>query len=146
MLQPFLIIACIRTALSIPERRHRTANDFPGIDPEKFEAWHEADLKYARGFPAIAIGGLIAQILASLVASYVYSWRFPNATDDALKAVGMGCSLVIFLISIGWIHTLYSRSAELKKQAGIQLDGKNDNADSKTNPPTDIKSNTPRNN
>jgi hypothetical protein len=52
----------IGVACRMPKLLRRTALDYPGVDPVKFEAWHRADLRSAIAFLIASWGVLFLQI------------------------------------------------------------------------------------
>ncbi|MDO8587413.1 MAG: hypothetical protein Q7T82_10265 [Armatimonadota bacterium] len=77
MIQIALLIAGIITLIRIPKLRRRTAADYPGVDPERFRQWHEANLKAAYAFVIATWGALAIQVLLLPVILYD-GWKVVN--------------------------------------------------------------------
>lgn len=119
MLQLLLILASLKVVFNLRKRKMRRADDYPGVDPEEFRAWHEADLRFARGFPLIALGGFVVQYLAYFLFFILYVLVTANPSADSAHGFGLVSGFVVFLVSVAWIHSLYAASVQKKKEAGI---------------------------
>ncbi len=119
MLQLALLISAIYMAVSLPKRRKRKAEDYPGVELEKFDAWHEADLKYVKKFLWIVSGAIVIQSAVYLLGMFIVGVLLPKATwgtaDKSLKFA----TFILFLVSIGWIINISRNVMSLKRDAGI---------------------------
>lgn len=112
MLEVILLIVGIAYAIRRPMLKNQTAQWYPGVDPEKFAAWHKVELK-ATDFFLWATWGSFAIKLATIAVI-----SSTGASPETALVV-----LVIILIgwATGWIiyGIYYARALKLGEAAGI---------------------------
>ncbi|MDO8589015.1 MAG: hypothetical protein Q7T82_18465 [Armatimonadota bacterium] len=115
MIQIILLVAGIFTAVRLPKLLRRASADYPGVDPDAFQRWHQADLKSAYAFLIATWGALAVQIVVLIAAGTATG----VSQDLTFLYVGYAISFLVFLGPLIWAAILGSKAARLKKEAGI---------------------------
>jgi len=116
MIQIIMLICGIGVAFRLPKLLRRTAADYPGVDPAKFEEWHRADIRSAIAFLIASWGVLLIQIGLLVTAGILAAVLGIDAR--LVTGVAQVGGFVLFLIGLVVAGTLGSKAARLKKEAG----------------------------
>src|SRR4051812_28917070 len=117
MIQVILLICGIGVACRMPKLLRRTASDYPGVDPVKFEAWHRADLRSAIAFLIASWGVLFVQIALGISVGVL--GLLLHLEPNTIQGLAVGGGFVLFLIGLLIAGILGSQATRLKKEAGI---------------------------
>lgn len=103
-----------------PRLKRRSATDYPGVDPVKFDVWHRADMKFAVALIAAGIGGPVLWMLSGVVLALMRGESpVSGGTSESLDVVGLIVGLVTLLCPIIWAAVFEHHARRLKKEAGI---------------------------
>ncbi len=106
------LIAGVACAIRRPKLRKLTITDYPDVDPERFGAWHSAQLKASN----VLLWGAFGPFVISLASGFVLAGA--GFTLPQIRTIGAVISIAGYVVVL--LAVVYSRRArELGEAAGI---------------------------
>jgi hypothetical protein len=117
MLHAVLLVLGVIWLVRLPKWKRRTAQDFPGVDSDLFQEWHEADIGFRKRFIAVVWGAFVIVNAVQIITAYTVGIGiFPVWLSDKAMPVIL---FALFLACIAHLMDCYKSTIRLKRAAGI---------------------------